>query len=68
MLDPIPEKGIHTTNNLIVDAVCIEGVLELRVTVEGKMYFRQIDKQSLNWIIKRIADAINNSNRGIDNG
>jgi len=68
MLDPIPGKGIHTTNNLIVDAVCIEGVLELRVTVEGKMYFRQIDKQSLNWIIKRIAEAINDSNRGIDNG
>ena len=68
MLDPIPGKGIHTTNNLIVDAVCIQGVLELRVTVEGKMYFRQIDKQSLNWIIKRIAEAINDSNRGIDNG
>ena len=68
MLDPIPGKGIHTTNNLIVDAVCIKGILELRVTVEGKMYFRKIDKQSLNWIIKRIAEAINNSNRGIDNG
>tara|TARA_R100001594_G_scaffold92559_1_gene126862 strand:+ start:279 stop:476 length:198 start_codon:yes stop_codon:yes gene_type:complete len=58
-----PEKGIHTTNNLIVDAVCVEGILELRVTVEGKMYFRQIDEQSLNWIIKRIADAINHSNK-----
>ena len=33
-----PEKGIHTTDNLIVDAVCVEGILELRVTVEGKMY------------------------------
>ena len=51
----------QTKNNLIVDAVCVEGILELRVTVEGKMYARQIDEQSLNWIIKRIADAINHS-------
>ena len=50
-------------NNLIVDAVWVEGILELRVTVEGKMYARQIDEQSLNWIIKRIADAINHSNK-----
>ena len=63
MSDLIPGKGIHTTDNLIVDAVCIEGILELRVTVEGKMYARQIDEQSLNWIIKRIADAINHSNK-----
>ncbi len=53
----------QTKNNLIVDAVCVEGILELRVTVEGKMYARQIDEQSLNWIIKRIADAINHSNK-----
>ena len=53
----------QTKNNLIVDAVCVEGILELRVTVEGKMYARQIDEQSLNWIIKRIADAINYSNK-----
>ena len=53
----------QTKNNLIVDAVCVEGILELRVTVEGKMYARQIDEQSLNWIIKRIADALNHSNK-----
>lgn len=53
----------QTKNNLIVDAVCVEGILELRVTVEGKMYARQIDEQSLNWIIKKIADAINHSNK-----
>ena len=53
----------QTKNNLIVDAVCVEGILELRVTVEGKLYARQIDEQSLNWIIKRIADAINHSNK-----
>ena len=53
----------QTKNNLIVDAVCVEGILELRVTVEGKMYARQIDEQSLNWIIKRIADAINHRNK-----
>jgi len=52
------EKKIITTDNLIVDCVSIDDELQLRVTLEGNMYYRYIDVQSLNWTMKRMLDAI----------
>jgi|TARA_R110000782_G_scaffold132795_2_gene224943 hypothetical protein len=52
------EKKIITTDNLIVDCVSIGEELQLRVTLEGNMYYRYIDVQSLNWTMKRMLDAI----------
>ena len=52
------EKKIITTDNLIVDCVSIGDELQLRVTLEGNMYYRYIDVQSLNWTMKRMLDAI----------
>jgi len=51
-------KKIITTDNLIVDCVSIGDELQLRVTLEGNMYYRYIDVQSLNWTMKRMLDAI----------
>ena len=51
-------KKIVTTDNLIVDCVSIGDELQLRVTLEGNMYYRYIDVQSLNWTMKRMLDAI----------
>ena len=52
------EKKIITTDNLIVDCVSIGEELQVRVTLEGNMYYRYIDVQSLNWTMKRMLDAI----------
>ena len=52
------KKKIVTTDNLIVDCVSIGDELQLRVTLEGNMYYRYIDVQSLNWTMKRMLDAI----------
>jgi hypothetical protein len=52
------EKKIITTDNLIVDCVSIGDELQLRVTLEGNMYYRYIDVQSLNWTMKKMLDAI----------
>lgn len=57
-----PKKQL-TLNNLIADCVCVDGEIELRVTVEGVQYYRKIDIQSASWTVKRIVDAINQADK-----
>ena len=45
-------------NNLTVDVVCRDGEHELIVLAGGKVYTKQIDRQSLLWLTKRIISSV----------
>ena len=45
-------------NNLTVDVVYRDGEHELSVLAGGKVYKKQIDRQSLLWLAKRIISSV----------
>lgn len=45
-------------NNLTVDVVYRDGEHELSVLAGGKVYKKQIDRQSLLWLAKRILTSV----------